>query len=80
LIQSPLARIACACEAGFALALVVFAIQIHHRARGVGIPLKPISHSAGKPITSPEESDQASSEATLAFRLWWKVIGFVKSE
>jgi hypothetical protein len=26
----------------------------------VGIPLKPISHSARRPITSPEESDQAS--------------------
>ena len=27
------------------------------------IPLKPISHSAGKPITSPEESDQASERS-----------------
>jgi hypothetical protein len=35
----------------------------------LGIPVKPISHSALNPITIPEESDQASERSDAGFSI-----------
>jgi hypothetical protein len=35
----------------------------------MGIPVKPISHSALNPITIPEESDQASERSDAGFSI-----------
>jgi hypothetical protein len=38
----------------------------------VGIPVKPISHSARNPITIPEESDQASERSDASLSIVWE--------